>query len=1193
MTRAETVTIEPEAQGRTQSGAEHDVAMDGFIRLAPKTHDISLATQHVPDIAYLASDLEKAVKAGWSRRHEMRYSKVHVLLLRWADDDLGVETELKDLQHVFEDLYHYAVELYDIPSQKPDKALTRRVLDFLDQDGAEALFILYYAGHGRIGVHSNEGPTWFANRENGSASLPSRGIQSKFEEADADVLFLYDCCNSAATASSSSHRGHKSVTEVIAACGYETIAPEVGEHSFSNALTETLAAASKGPLISVAELHARVLNRLKCWTPSFLKDETGKFTEDEAGRLKYQLQRRRTPIYGLLCETEPRRSIVFGPLSAPNSHSPVAVQVNPRKRKRSENEVLECPQILLAIRLDKHELDLQAWKECLLRQLPPAAKDIKIEGIYGSFSTLLLLRVPVIVWDLLPPNPAYSFVGFITTHNMAHRTPQPFHTPSPILSDDPSSEDLDSMQKEKFRSSPKVTCLEAARKSEVLDDIALRTDDVKQMFREDLPYRFEDEQSLFTEFPGPAILKSPKDVAVLEHILSKSKTLRFAEEPEIIPRHKIWAGDENAAGNKERRAGAGKVKSGCITCKARRVKCDEIKPHCLRCQRSGRICDGYLYNRVPGDVESQVSFTSFNAPSISSHDAQEFWYFQWYVKHAANELPGYFDTSFWAEVVVQESHNFPAMRHAVIALGALNKSLESAPAPSLKVNITNHDLPEHYYQYALYQYGIALELAKKYLSSNSTFHRNTLITYLLIICFESFQGSQTTIIQHLNECLLLLQSLSIWAPSRDDNRLCVADPLGDTPTPDKMIEDRTGQQVTSPPILHTSSGIDEMVIQNLIRFDGQKLFFGMTPDTLPLIWDVDDTCEPSEPSLLVAFPDFQSAHRFWDFLMDRTLQFYRRTLFNRAHSPSDAEHTHKIRSQYFSFRDKIKAFGIAFAPSLTCAISQTGKVINPAALVLSLYTKCTAILLSSTLSESESVFDWHLEDFQYIVRTCRTLLWSQESTQLPKNPRFSFDVGIVPPLHLTATKCRDPVVRREAVDMLFSSPRQEGMWDGLLCARIGRWIIGCEEEGFAHPLTKSPEAGDIGIKRELMGEKPRFDGLAAMQIMNDVKIKVEKGDDGKNMDTADQTLKRELKEGFDYVTEKKLVGIVGNNSTRGKSKEKAKMTEKKISVVPEENRVRLTEMDFHISERYAKVKCQKAQMNQAGTREEREIILAW
>jgi hypothetical protein len=102
------------------------------------------------------------VKAGWPQRHNIRYSKVQVLALRWIDDDLGVFTELKALEHVLTDLYHFEVHTYSIPSEKPDKALKRRVLDFLDQDGPETLFILYYAGHARLSLQANEGPIWSA-----------------------------------------------------------------------------------------------------------------------------------------------------------------------------------------------------------------------------------------------------------------------------------------------------------------------------------------------------------------------------------------------------------------------------------------------------------------------------------------------------------------------------------------------------------------------------------------------------------------------------------------------------------------------------------------------------------------------------------------------------------------------------------------------------------------------------------------------------------------------------------------------------------------------------------------------------------------------------------------------------------------------------------------------------------------------
>ena len=42
--------------------------MGAFIHLAPKTHDISLAGEHIPNIARLTKDLNDAVQAAWHHR---------------------------------------------------------------------------------------------------------------------------------------------------------------------------------------------------------------------------------------------------------------------------------------------------------------------------------------------------------------------------------------------------------------------------------------------------------------------------------------------------------------------------------------------------------------------------------------------------------------------------------------------------------------------------------------------------------------------------------------------------------------------------------------------------------------------------------------------------------------------------------------------------------------------------------------------------------------------------------------------------------------------------------------------------------------------------------------------------------------------------------------------------------------------
>jgi hypothetical protein len=87
---------------------------------------------------------------------------VQVLLLSWEDDDLGVTKEVAELQNVFEDLYHYHVQVYRIPSAKPDKALKLRVLKLLENDDEATLLVLYYGGHANKSPQSNEAPIWRA-----------------------------------------------------------------------------------------------------------------------------------------------------------------------------------------------------------------------------------------------------------------------------------------------------------------------------------------------------------------------------------------------------------------------------------------------------------------------------------------------------------------------------------------------------------------------------------------------------------------------------------------------------------------------------------------------------------------------------------------------------------------------------------------------------------------------------------------------------------------------------------------------------------------------------------------------------------------------------------------------------------------------------------------------------------------------
>jgi hypothetical protein len=66
-------------------------------------------------------------------------------------------------------------------------------------------------------------------------------------------------------------------------------------------------------------------------------------------------------------------------------------------------------------------------------------------------------------------------------------------------------------------------------------------------------------------------------------------------------------------------------------------------------------------------------------------------------------------------------------------------------------------------------------------------------------------------------------------------------------------------------------------------------------------------------------------------------------------------------------------------------------------------------------------------------------------------PTFSLSLGLISPLYIIVSRCRDPTIRRRALHLLYACNRKEGIWDSRLAARVGQRIIEVEEAG-ATPL---------------------------------------------------------------------------------------------------------------------------------------------
>lgn len=116
-----------------------------------RTHDISRTSYHIHDLESFGDVVTKAAVAAFPNNKRSRYRKVYALLLSWEADELGVISEVQELDHVFSQIYRYQAEQWQIPSTNSHNMLAFRLMEFLRSYASnEHLLLIYYGGHGSM-----------------------------------------------------------------------------------------------------------------------------------------------------------------------------------------------------------------------------------------------------------------------------------------------------------------------------------------------------------------------------------------------------------------------------------------------------------------------------------------------------------------------------------------------------------------------------------------------------------------------------------------------------------------------------------------------------------------------------------------------------------------------------------------------------------------------------------------------------------------------------------------------------------------------------------------------------------------------------------------------------------------------------------------------------------------------------------
>ncbi|KAK6082471.1 C6 zinc finger domain protein [Seiridium cupressi] len=262
-----------------------------------------------------------------------------------------------------------------------------------------------------------------------------------------------------------------------------------------------------------------------------------------------------------------------------------------------------------------------------------------------------------------------------------------------------------------------------------------------------------------------------------------------------------------------------KVKSGCRTCKVRKVKCDEGRPSCQRCISTGRVCDGYGIwggggNRLqdrrllrrncspPTELQTRAPL------GITSPKQQRC--FEWFVFRTAPKIPSAFFSGFWDTLVFQASSSEAAVFHATLALSSAHQTNPSIGRRSASSKLLVRDEDE---SFMLQQYSNAISHLQTHFSSGTRASvRVTLITCLLFICLELLRGRYRSAIHHLESGLKLLRDFDAGkAPENIGNLMYHSQPFADywiTETFSRLHVSTAMFGQISPHLYPASSGIE-------------------------------------------------------------------------------------------------------------------------------------------------------------------------------------------------------------------------------------------------------------------------------------------------------------------------------------------------------------------------------------------------
>lgn len=419
-------------------------------------------------------------------------------------------------------------------------------------------------------------------------------------------------------------------------------------------------------------------------------------------------------------------------------------------------------------------------------------------------------------------------------------------------------------------------------------------------------------------------------------------------------------------------------------------------------------------------IDTALGLHSKPVTLLWSEDRQVQHSLQFFVRHSAPQLSGYFDSPFWQQMLLQSGFQSPAVTHAIAAIGALHEKLL---AGADKKELSN----PRKCSFALEQCNQSIQHLTSPIDGGNPDLKLLLTTCILFTCFEAMQGHYEQAISHAKQGYVLLEQYANDPQSKPCEMGAFAAELSQVCLMMKRLQ--TQKKGLLAKQYHTV---------------GEDLGVGDVPQ--PAYFET-----LQEARIALAGMINQLSIFFLD--LDLNDDFY--------------EMIHDSATRCSSQTAWLEAWERAFSQLLARKQTELTPSERRGAMVLKAHHLVCEILSNVDFSKGALGWDRFQSSFTAIVDLAEAVLEASpesatsRSEDHPSNAgtKLCFSLGILDPLYEVCARCRNPLLRRRALDLLTCHPRQKCFWGSWSAWKVGKYLLHLEEETDSSPQNVVGNAG--------------------------------------------------------------------------------------------------------------------------------------